>query len=44
MTRKRLPWTGWSQQAPNARQRTQMYKKCGQKCFLGKGKQGKQGK
>ena len=35
-TRKKLPWAGWSQQVPNAKQRTTMYKECGNKCFLGK--------
>ena len=35
-TRKILPWTGWSKEAPNAKQRTKMYNKCGKKCFLGK--------
>uniref|UniRef100_A0A6C0LKT4 Uncharacterized protein n=1 Tax=viral metagenome TaxID=1070528 RepID=A0A6C0LKT4_9ZZZZ len=34
-TRKRVPWSGWSKIAPSGKQRTQMYKKCGNKCFLG---------
>lgn len=29
---------GWSKLSPNTRQRTQMLKKCGKKCFLGKKK------
>ena len=29
---------GWSKQAPNAKQRTSMLKKCGKKCFLGANK------
>ena len=35
-TRKQVPWAGWAKQAPKGRGRTRMYKKCGQKCFLGK--------
>ena len=35
-TRKNVPWKGWSKLAPNSKQRTIMYKKCGKKCFLGK--------
>ena len=35
-TRKVVPWAGWSKQSPKGRGRTRMYKKCGQKCFLGK--------
>ena len=34
--RKKSPWAGWSRLAPNASQRTTMYKHCGQRCFLGK--------
>ena len=34
-TRKQVPWSGWSKIAPSGKQRTQMYKKCGNKCFLG---------
>ena len=34
-TRKRVPWAGWAKQSPSTRQRTQMLKKCGKKCFLG---------
>ena len=28
-------WSGWKKQTPNQSQRTIMYKKCGNKCFLG---------
>ena len=34
-TRKNVPWRGWSKIAPNGKERTAMYKKCGKKCFLG---------
>jgi hypothetical protein len=34
--KKNVPWAGWSKEAPKGKQRTTMYKKCGQKCFLGK--------
>ena len=34
-TRKTVPWKGWSKMAPNDKQRTEMYRKCGKKCFLG---------
>ena len=34
-TRKQVPWAGWSKVAPKGKERTKMYKKCGQKCFLG---------
>ena len=34
-TRKKVPWAGWSKQAPKGAARTRMYKKCGKKCFLG---------
>ena len=37
-TRKRVPWAGWSRDAPNAKQRTVMKRRCGKKCFLGPGK------
>lgn len=33
--RKKVPWAGWSKQAPSGKARTKMYKKCGKKCFLG---------
>ena len=39
-TRKTVPWKGWSKMAPNDKQRTKMYKKCGKKCFLGTRKRG----
>jgi len=29
------PWSGWKNEAPTQKQRTNMYKKCGKKCFLG---------
>jgi len=34
-TRKNVPWKGWSKKAPSYKQRTEMMKKCGRKCFLG---------
>ncbi len=34
-TRKKVPWAGWHNEAPFGSQRTNMYKKCGKKCFLG---------
>ena len=34
-SRKAMPWAGWAKLAPHGKQRTKMYKKCGQKCFLG---------
>lgn len=34
-TKKNVPWKGWSKLAPQGKQRTTMYKKCGKKCFLG---------
>lgn len=34
-TRKNVPWKGWSKMSPKGKQRTTMYKKCGEKCFLG---------
>lgn len=37
-TRKNVPWKGWKSEKPNYHQRTLMRKKCGSKCFLGKGK------
>jgi hypothetical protein len=39
-TRKTVPWKGWSKMAPNDKQRTKMYRKCGKKCFLGTRKRG----
>tara|TARA_B100000902_G_scaffold375024_1_gene404556 strand:- start:1461 stop:1841 length:381 start_codon:yes stop_codon:yes gene_type:complete len=35
LARKAVPWKGWFKLAPKGKQRTKMYKKCGQKCFLG---------
>lgn len=35
-TRKRVPWAGWGKEAPVGAARTHMYRKCGNKCFLGK--------
>jgi hypothetical protein len=29
------PWSGWKKEAPTRKQRSNMYKKCGSKCFLG---------
>lgn len=37
-TRKNTPWRGWKNEKPGYHQRTMMRKKCGSKCFLGKGK------
>ena len=34
-TRKKVPWAGWHKKAPFGKQRTEMYKRCGKKCFLG---------
>ena len=34
---RKVPWAGWAQEAPQGKQRTQMLKDCGRKCFLGKG-------
>lgn len=34
-TRRRVPWAGWSKVAPVGAERTRMYERCGQKCFLG---------
>ena len=34
MTRKKVPWAGWSRQSPKGKQRIKMYEKCGKKCFL----------
>lgn len=39
-TRKSMPWNGWSKTEPKGKQRTEMYKKCGKKCFLGTRKRG----
>lgn len=36
--KRKVSVKGWSKKAPNTRQRTVMYKKCGKKCFLGKHK------
>lgn len=36
-TRKQ-PWKGWKNQQPSRKERTQMCKICGSKCFLGKHK------
>ena len=33
--RKRVPRAGWSKQAAKGKARTRMFRKCGQKCFLG---------
>ena len=33
-TRKNL-WKGWKKQKPTRKQRSEMYKNCGSKCFLG---------
>jgi len=35
MSRKQVPWAGWSKEAPTLHERTNMLKKCGRKCFLG---------
>jgi len=37
-TRKNVPWKGWKNEKPGYHQKTMMRKKCGSKCFLGKGK------
>ena len=29
------PWSGWKNEAPTRKQRTNMYKRCGNRCFLG---------
>ena len=34
--RKSVPWKGWGRLAPQGRERTEMYRKCGKRCFLGK--------
>ena len=34
-TRKAVAWKGWSKIEPKGKQRTEMYRKCGKKCFLG---------
>lgn len=34
-TRKNVPWRGWSQQKPSYKQRSEMMRDCGKKCFLG---------
>ena len=33
--RKQVPWAGWGKIAPKGRERTEMKKRCGKKCFLG---------
>jgi hypothetical protein len=37
-TMKNSPVRGWKREKPGFHQRTMMLKKCGKKCFLGKGK------
>ena len=37
-TRKNYSVKGWKKEKPTHRQRTDMLKKCGKKCFLGKNK------
>lgn len=37
-TRKNVPWRGWTKIKPTRHQRTLMFNKCGQKCFLGPNK------
>lgn len=34
-TKKNILWSGWSKEAPFGKERSEMYKKCGKKCFLG---------
>lgn len=34
-TRKAVPWKGWAAIEPKGKERTEMYRKCGKKCFLG---------
>ena len=36
--RVRVPWAGWSRDAPGTHARTVMLRKCGRKCFLGPNK------
>ena len=31
------PWKGWKNEKPGFHQKTMMLKRCGKKCFLGKG-------
>ena len=31
-----VPWAGWHKEAPFGKERTEMFHKCGKKCFLGK--------
>ena len=33
--RRSVPWKGWGRVSPKGRERTQMLRKCGKKCFLG---------
>ena len=35
MTRKQVPWIGWSKEKPTEHERTIMFQNCGKKCFLG---------
>lgn len=37
-SRRRVPWAGWDKEAPEGRERTKMFRKCGEKCFLGPNK------
>jgi hypothetical protein len=34
-TRKSVPWKGWGKIEPKGRERTEMYRRCGKRCFLG---------
>jgi hypothetical protein len=36
--RKTLKWKGWKNEKPGYREKTEMMKKCGKKCFLGPNK------
>lgn len=38
MSKKNLPWYGWSSEKPGTYEKTVMKRKCGKKCFLGPGK------
>jgi len=38
MSKKNLPWSGWSYEKPGTHEKTVMKLKCGKKCFLGPGK------
>ena len=35
MATSKVQWKGWKKEQPNSKQRTQMLKRCGKKCFLG---------